>query len=47
MAQIIVRTPTKLNKAQKELLRELGQTVTVENTPTARSLLEKVKEMFS
>ena len=47
VAQIIVRTPTKLNKAQKELLRELGQTVTVENTPTARSLLEKVKEMFS
>ena len=47
VAQIIVRTPTKLNKAQKELLRELGQTVKVENTPTARSLLEKVKEMFS
>jgi len=47
VAQIIVRTPTRLNKAQKELLRELGQTVTVENTPTARSLLEKVKEMFS
>src|SRR5580658_8368489 len=47
IAQIIVRTPTKLNKAQKELLRELGQTVTVENTPTARGILEKVKEMFS
>lgn len=47
IAQIIVRTPAKLNKAQKELLRELGQSVTVENTPTPRSLLEKVKEMFS
>jgi molecular chaperone DnaJ len=47
VAQIIVRTPTKLNKAQKELLRQLGESVTVENTPTARSLLEKVKEMFS
>ena len=47
IAQIVVRTPTKLNKAQKEMLRELGQTVTVENTPTSRSILEKVKEMFS
>jgi molecular chaperone DnaJ len=47
VAQIIVRTPAKLNKAQKELLRQLGETIVVENTPTARSLLEKVKEMFS
>ena len=47
VAQIIVRTPTKLNKAQKELLKQLGETIAVENTPTARSLLEKVKEMFS
>ncbi len=47
VAQIIVRTPTKLSKSQKELLRQLGETIVVENTPTARSLLEKVKEMFS
>lgn len=47
IATVVVRTPTKLNKAQKELLRELGQTVTVENTPTARGLLDKVKDMFS
>lgn len=47
IAQIVVRTPNKLTKAQKELLRELGETVTVENTPTSRSLFEKVKEMFS
>jgi molecular chaperone DnaJ len=47
IAQIMVRTPTKLTKAQKELLRELGETVTVENTPTSRSLFEKVREMFS
>lgn len=47
IAQVIVRTPTKLSKAQKELLRELGQTLTIENTPTSRRLLDKVKEMFS
>ena len=27
VAQIIVRTPGKLNKAQKELLRQLGETI--------------------
>jgi molecular chaperone DnaJ len=47
VAQIVVRTPTKLTRAQKEKLRELGETITVENTPTSRSLFEKVKEMFS
>jgi len=47
IAQIIVRTPTKLNKAQKEQLRQLGESITVENTPTARGILGKVKEMFS
>lgn len=47
LAQVVVKTPTKLTKAQKELLRQLGETLTVENTPTARGLLDKVKEMFS
>lgn len=47
IAQVVVRTPMKLTKAQKELLRELGETVTVENTPASRGILEKVKEIFS
>ncbi|HEY1808566.1 MAG TPA: molecular chaperone DnaJ [Acidobacteriaceae bacterium] len=47
IAEVMVRTPTKLTRAQKELLRELGQTVTVENTPASRGLFEKVKEIFS
>lgn len=47
VVQVVVRTPTKLTKGQKERLRELGETITVENTPTSRSLFEKVKEMFS
>ena len=28
-------------------LRELGEMLTVENTPTSRGILDKVKEMFS
>ena len=47
VVQITVQTPRKLTKAQSELLRQLAETITVENKPTPRSLLEKVKEMFS
>jgi molecular chaperone DnaJ len=47
IVQVAVQTPSKLTRIQKELLRQLGETVTVENTPTSRRLFEKVKEMFS
>jgi molecular chaperone DnaJ len=47
VAQVVVRTPTKLNKAQRDKLRELGEIMTVENTPASRGLFDKVKEMFS
>jgi len=47
IVQIVVTTPKKLTRVQKELLRQLGETMTVENTPTPRGLFEKVKEIFS
>jgi molecular chaperone DnaJ len=47
IAQVVVLTPRKLTKVQKELLRQLGETLTVENSPTPRGLFEKVKEIFS
>lgn len=47
IVQIAIQTPTKLTKIQKELLRQFGESVTVENTPTSRSLFSKMKEMFS
>ena len=47
IVEIRVQTPNKLTKAQKELLRQLSETMVVENTPTSRGLFEKVKEMFS
>ena len=47
IAQLVVQTPKKLSKIQKELLRQLGETLTVENTPTPRGLFEKVKEIFT
>ncbi|MDQ2834574.1 MAG: molecular chaperone DnaJ [Acidobacteriota bacterium] len=47
VVEIRVQTPAKLNKQQKELLRQLSETMVVENTPTSRGLFEKVKEMFT
>jgi molecular chaperone DnaJ len=47
IVQVAIQTPKKLTRIQKELLRQLGETLTIENTPTSRRLFDKVKEMFS
>jgi molecular chaperone DnaJ len=47
IVEIRVATPQKLDKAQKELLRQLAETMQVENTPHSRGLFEKVKDIFS
>lgn len=47
IVEIRVQTPGRLSKAQKELLRQLSETMIVENTPTSRSLFSKMKEIFS
>ena len=47
IVEIRVATPGKLTKQQRELLKQLSETMTVENTPTSPSLFSKVKEIFS
>ena len=47
VVEVRVETPAKLNKQQRELLRQLGETMTVNNEPQSRGLFDKVKEMFS
>ena len=47
IVEIRVETPGKLNKQQRELLKQLSETMVVENTPTSRGLFEKVKDIFS
>ena len=47
IVEIRVQTPGKLTKQQKELLKQLSETMVVENTPHSRGLFDKVKEMFS
>ena len=47
IVEIRVQTPAKLSKQQRDLLRQLGETMVVENTPHSRGLFEKVKDIFS
>jgi molecular chaperone DnaJ len=47
IAQVIVLTPKKLTRFQKELMRQLAETMEIENSPTPRGIIEKVKEIFS
>nr|WP_213806873.1 molecular chaperone DnaJ [Granulicella sp. dw_53] len=47
IVELRVQTPAKLNKQQRDLLRQLSETMVVENTPHSRGLFEKVKDIFS
>jgi molecular chaperone DnaJ len=44
--EVLVQTPTKLNRRQRELLQELEGLTQVENRPQRRTLLGKVKDIF-
>ena len=45
--ELRVQTPGKLNKRQRELLQESETTTKIENKPQRRTLMGKVKDMFS
>jgi len=47
VVEVRVQTPGKMSKQQKELMRQLAETMTVENAPTSRGLFDKVKDIFS
>ena len=47
IVQIVVETPKKLTRAQRELIQQLGSTLTSENRATSRTLLDKMKGLFS
>lgn len=44
--EIIVETPTRLTARQKELLRELQETETGEETPQSKGFFDRIKEAF-
>jgi len=47
IVKVVVQIPKKLSKAQRELISELGKSMSVENKPTSPGLLEKMKDLFS
>ena len=47
IVEVRVQTPAKLTKQQKELMRQLSESMKVDNVPQSRGIFDKVKEMFS
>lgn len=47
IVEVVAQVPKKLTKAQKEMMRQLAETLTVENTPSSRSFFGKMKDIFS
>jgi molecular chaperone DnaJ len=47
IVKVVVQIPKKLSKAQRELISELANSLSVENKPTSPGLLEKMKDLFS
>jgi molecular chaperone DnaJ len=47
IVEVRVQTPLKLTKAQRDLMKQLQETVTVANIPSHRGLFDKVKDIFN
>ena len=47
IVEVRVQTPGKLNKRQKELLKELSETMKTDNAPQSHSFMDRMKEMFN
>ncbi len=47
IVEVRVQTPSKLSKEQKALMKQLSETLAVDNAPHSRGLFDKMKEMFS
>jgi molecular chaperone DnaJ len=47
IVKVLVQIPRKLNRAQRELVTQLAETMTVDNKPASPGLLEKMKDLFN
>lgn len=47
VVKVVVEVPRKLSHMQKELVRQLGDTLKAENKPASPGLLDKMKDLFS
>ena len=47
VVEVRVEIPQKMTRQQRELMKQLSETMVTENTPHSRGLFDKVKEIFS
>jgi molecular chaperone DnaJ len=47
IVKVVVQIPRKLNRAQRDIVAKLAETMTTDNKPTSPSLMEKMKDLFS
>jgi len=47
VVQVLVQVPRKLSRQQREQVRQLAESLAVDNKPTSRSLLSKMKDLFN
>ena len=47
IVKLLVQIPRKLNRAQREIVSKLAESLTVDNKPTSPGLLDKMKDLFS
>lgn len=47
VVEVVIQTPKKLSRTQRELVRQLSESLEIENKPSSRSMLSKMKDLFS
>lgn len=47
VVRVVVQTPRKLTKAQRDLMAKLAETMSVDNRPSSPSLMDRVKDLFN
>lgn len=47
VVKVVVQIPRKLSRTQRDLVKELAESLTVDNKPSSPGLLEKMKDLFN
>jgi molecular chaperone DnaJ len=47
VVEVLIQTPKKLSRTQRELIRQLADSMAVENKPASRNMISKMKDLFS
>ena len=47
VVEVLVQTPKKLTRNQRELMRQLADSMEIDNKPASRNMISKMKDLFS